>query len=467
MLNFGDTGECQACLSKLESKINLFKTENGRSQLNECESLLNELSSIYESLIEFNGENKGSSIYRISIQILTEGFRALRNACAGCPQNQNLISQREKVLEHIRTLFLSLVEKDYTEMKDLVLSCLCCGVQFLGNFVTGSEQNQNIVWRFYLDLFNKFLSLENEKLNSYTCMVIYNCSTEEHRSELITTDDGQVLIKGILQSLMKHDSEWGLYIIQDLLQYCGFMEDTFHVLNNSEKFFLLEIMKAKVKEFAENEKETKLPFPVFCLSFILEQFKSKAHSILGLNKQKTDDESDSVVVVHLLDILCAATSRPSPYDKVKDDNDIVACCINLLKTVKDLGEQGCNEFTPVGKVADLGSVNTEHPVHGLKRDLIRLVSNLVYKHKKNQNMVRELEGIPIILNHTNIDGRNPFITQWCILAVRNLMDGNDDNKSYLNELKLEGVANNPELMTQFGVNAMKKDDKIVVQKVLK
>lgn len=59
----------------------------------------------------------------------------------------------------------------------------------------------------------------------------------------------------------------------------------------------------------------------------------------------------------------------------------------LLKTIEDIGRQDYNLFSNIESVSQQGEVNPDHPVFGLKRDLIRLLGNMAYRHRANQDMV--------------------------------------------------------------------------------
>ena len=52
-----------------------------------------------------------------------------------------------------------------------------------------------------------------------------------------------------------------------------------------------------------------------------------------------------------------------------------------------IGKQGDNAFTPASKLTQEGSIDKNNPVFGLKRDIIRLIGNLVYKNRTNQDKV--------------------------------------------------------------------------------
>ena len=52
-----------------------------------------------------------------------------------------------------------------------------------------------------------------------------------------------------------------------------------------------------------------------------------------------------------------------------------------------IGKQGDNAFSPASKLAQEGSIDKNNPVFGLKRDVVRLIGNLVYKNRANQDKV--------------------------------------------------------------------------------
>jgi len=53
-----------------------------------------------------------------------------------------------------------------------------------------------------------------------------------------------------------------------------------------------------------------------------------------------------------------------------------------------------------------------HPFHGFKRDLVRLLGNLLYDSQPIQDLLRELEGVAVLLNLCTLDHRNPCIQSF-------------------------------------------------------
>jgi hypothetical protein len=56
-----------------------------------------------------------------------------------------------------------------------------------------------------------------------------------------------------------------------------------------------------------------------------------------------------------------------------------------------LGQYGDNVFSSVEKAAEMDQVDVHHPAFGLKKDIIRLLANLVHRHKENQDKVHQMK----------------------------------------------------------------------------
>jgi len=109
-------------------------------------------------------------------------------------------------------------------------------------------------------------------------------------------------------------------------------------------------------------------------------------------------------------------------------------------------------FGTVKSITEVG--NTEKmesdPVFGFKRDLIRLIGNLCHEKRENQDQVREINGIELILDCSPIDGKNPYISQWVIFAIRNICLGNQENQAVLNSVSKTGTTDK-QMLEEIGV----------------
>jgi len=82
---------------------------------------------------------------------------------------------------------------------------------------------------------------------------------------------------------------------------------------------------------------------------------------------------------------------------------------DLLRLIRVAGNDTANIFSSGGCIRAEGNIS--NMAEGFKSHLIRLIGNLCYKNKDNQDKVSELDGIPLILDSCSIDDSNP-----CILA---------------------------------------------------
>ena len=64
--------------------------------------------------------------------------------------------------------------------------------------------------------------------------------------------------------------------------------------------------------------------------------------------------------------------------------------------------------------------------------------------------MREHQGIELLLDCSQADGKNPFITEWVILAIRNLCRGNLENQAVIGSIEKKGTIDQG-LMTDVGV----------------
>ncbi|KAH9493186.1 Ataxin-10 [Bulinus truncatus] len=173
----------------------------------------------------------------------------------------------------------------------------------------------------------------------------------------------------------------------------------------------------------------------------------------------------ALVIAKELEILSMAAQHVKLYPGIQQDSELLICAVNLLRSIHDIGKSGDNVFSREEKASSLDSIDPHHPVFGLKKDLIRLIANMAYRHKSNQDLVRSLDGIPLLLDLTMVDCHNPFITQWVVLAIRNLVENNRENRDVLSGMSLHGMAGHIAALREAGIHTELKGGKIVVKPV--
>lgn len=76
--------------------------------------------------------------------------------------------------------------------------------------------------------------------------------------------------------------------------------------------------------------------------------------------------------------------------------------------------------------------------------------------------MNELDGIPLILDSSNIDDNNPFMMQWVVYAVRNLTEDNSQNQDFIAKMEEQGLAD-ASLLKKMGFEVEKSGDKLILK----
>lgn len=85
------------------------------------------------------------------------------------------------------------------------------------------------------------------------------------------------------------------------------------------------------------------------------------------------------------------------------------------------------------------------PYKGFRRDLVAVVGNCAYRRKHVQDWIRENNKLLVMLQQCVTDDDNPFLREWGIWSMRNLLEGNEENQRKVSELEVQGSVDMPEL----------------------
>ena len=141
----------------------------------------------------------------------------------------------------------------------------------------------------------------------------------------------------------------------------------------------------------------------------------------------------------ILEVLCKTFASQADaskvlWEKLKKDKSLLIDCVYVLRMVRE-AEKSSNEDAK-------HKVDAENdPAFGFKRNLVKMIGNLTHRCKENQDLVRDIEGIQVLLDCSGMEDKNPFITQWVVFALRNVCEDNEENQSVIAALKrLEMIA---------------------------
>lgn len=119
--------------------------------------------------------------------------------------------------------------------------------------------------------------------------------------------------------------------------------------------------------------------------------------------------------------------------------------ITKIKTTDSIGTEIVENKKIVSRI-DYGTntiKSTNFPE--IKSFIIELLANLSYRNKENQDKIRELHGLEVVLSNCVIDDNDPFIKERSIICIRFLLEGNPENQKIVAQLEAKGVVKNKDL----------------------
>lgn len=290
----------------------------------------------------------------------------------------------------------------------------------------------------------KLVGHDNASIARAACAFVYNM-LKKLREDFYQGIDRKELMSQLIKSTMS-DIQAALDITVLLIKERDYLKESYDEMEIDDKLYLLDIIhqEARTKVYNEDKKDSSC-FPLDAVAFLSDKFKKRSDLILKTVDSYLKDVEPMEITI-ILDILCTITSGNSEESNfLKEDKSLLINCLYLLKSCHMAGKECNNAFTPAQKLSEMtldGDATGDnshnctknmqsHPSFGFKAALIRIVGNLVYDNEKNQNIVRENDGIPLLLDCCNIDAKNPLIIQWTILAVRNLCENNTENQEVI------------------------------------
>ncbi|XP_042523294.1 ataxin-10 isoform X2 [Dipodomys spectabilis] len=391
-----------------------------------------------------------------SLQLITECFRCLRNACIECSLNQNSIRNLDTISVAVDLILLF---RELRVEQDSLLTAFRCGLQFLGNIASRNEESQCIVWeRAFPELFMSCLNHPDKKIVAYCSMILFTSLNSERMKEL--EENLNIAINVIEAHQKQPESEWPFLIITDhFLKSPELVQAMYDKLTNQERIAFLDVMIAKL---VGDEQLSKDDVPVFLhhAELIASSFVDQCRTVLKLTSEQHSEDEEALVAVRLLDVLCEMTANTELLGYLQVFPCLLERAIDLLRLIHIAGKDSTNIFSTLSNIKAEGDVS--NMAEGFKSHLIRLIGNLCYKNRDNQDKVNELDGIPLILDSCSMDDSNPFLMQWVVYAVRNLTEDNSRNQDLIAKMEDQGLADTS-LLKKMGFEVEKQGGKLILK----
>ncbi|XP_076234155.1 ataxin-10 [Calliopsis andreniformis] len=360
------------------------------------------------------------------------------------------------------------------------LEILRLSIQFLCNFFTFACEDSNLseqcsILKYLNDTNFKSMIInlthsEHIPLVRASCIFIHNV-LKSYQGKIFSELEKTQLCLQLLEPF-KQGFESAKEALIFLLHQPNVLQSAYNGRKVEDILCFLEILQNKILETTYSSEEYILPKDA--IQFLAERFCRRSDLILG-TPDKLLDENESIEIVFLVDILATLTSRSSEeYSFLRSYKSLLINCTYLLKAIQMIGKTQNNCFTPIQKLSDLAptvqdvstsnnsNIRNQHTFR-FKGELIRIIGNMTYKSKENQDLLREMDAIPLLLDCCNMDARNPFIIQWTILALRNLCEDNPANQDIIRTCTRVGVVENS-VLQEMGLTLHENEEgkKIVV-----
>ncbi|NWS16068.1 ATX10 protein, partial [Pachyramphus minor] len=147
---------------------------------------------------------------------------------------------------------------------------------------------------------------------------------------------------------------------------------------------LLELLLSKVSEKSCVSSEEMRVLERHA-AFLAGCFQEQCGAVLRLTAAAGTGHEEALVTIRLLDVLCEMTSSSGQLEHLQALPGLLETAVDTLRLTHLAGKQAVNVFTATHAVTAQEEV--AHPAVGFKSHLIRLIGNLCYKNKENQDKV--------------------------------------------------------------------------------
>ncbi|MED6199601.1 hypothetical protein PIB30_077443 [Stylosanthes scabra] len=456
-LLFTASNSC-ALENSLESLAETAKSHLGRSEL----ASRRVLPAVLEVLEYHHHHNHNTNIIALC-------FKLLRNLCAGELENQNSFIVHNGV-----AVVSDVLRSQVGSSSGYSLGLVRWGIQVLANVCLAGREHQRAVWEeLYPEGFVLLAKVGSKETCDPLCMLIYTCCDgNPELFRILSSYDGWPVMAAIVRTAASagFGEDWlklllsricleesQLPVLFPKLQYVddpSGEEDTESKDDqfSSEQAFLLQILSEILSERLEDvtiSTDTALfVYGVFKKSIRILEHEVRRKSGLPSGSSEVDVLGYSLTI--LRDI-CAQDNARGNKDDAESVVDVllsygfIELLLSLLRdlepptTIRKVMKQFENQDG-----ASSSSLKP-CPYKGFRRDIVALFGNCAYRRKHAQDEIRQKNGILLLLQQCVIDEDNPFLKEWGIWCVRNILECNEENRRVFEQLEYQGTADVPEL----------------------
>eukprot|EP00753_Platysulcus_tardus_P018100 PLAT6716.1.p1 GENE.PLAT6716.1~~PLAT6716.1.p1 ORF type:complete len:527 (+),score=196.39 PLAT6716.1:37-1581(+) len=417
----------------LDEWVRLSCTEDGRATLGEA---IEHVAAVLRAFLDgveaiatreaADGKPARVDVSALPIDKLTQLMRLLRNSCAGCARNQDLVRSSGALADVVRTLCVAARCPPFASWR----LCVSVAVQTLGNSVNGNSASAKALWEMGpAELFRALLWAfpADEKLIAYMHMVLFALTSPrgdemavERLKDLALEGEVCMTVLGALVTPTEGAADWALLLFDHMLHAA-----------------CLPLLYANAARDATRFS----PEQATLLSALLEKV------------ERGDCGLDGVDFTWLLPLLSRDTpGKGGEESKVVDLSDDAAdelddaqaaqlaarrcSTLEILSLLTSTADYDRAPLLAAGAIDAVLPLLRESDVELLwKPPTMRFLANLLFHCPLAQKQLREAGGIETVMNHCAMDEHNPVMREWSIMAIRNATEGNPRNQEYIAALQ--------------------------------
>uniref|UniRef100_A0A0K8T3G0 Ataxin-10 n=1 Tax=Lygus hesperus TaxID=30085 RepID=A0A0K8T3G0_LYGHE len=300
------------------------------------------------------------------------------------------------------------------------------GVQCIVNLMSNNDAIRNYFADNYIQSILGWLKTEGCKQQNYVCAALLNIDQVGKLSKELNNEE---FVRDLI-SVSESGAEFGILLMQNLLNSRHFRQ-LYEAAREEQRFFLVQLLESMMTDEGSFVDE---------VTFLSSKFKKSCDGIMAATPSVSSFASLELAL--MLEFLSATSYKSGYISTLQSDFSLVINSSYLLRGIHEIVSQKKtwkeSLKEAVESIKDKNSELTKKPFFGVKGNLIRLLGNLSYKHKRNQDQIREAGCIPIFLDSCKLDGENPFIKEWSILTIRNVCDGNPENQTFIKNMNYQG-----------------------------
>ncbi|VVC44649.1 Armadillo-type fold,Armadillo-like helical,Ataxin-10 domain [Cinara cedri] len=289
-------------------------------------------------------------------------------------------------------------------------------LQFLNNLSINHKSTQHSIFLCFHSKLKKYiLSTKHSNLLNSLIMLLYNLCLQNVSFKLDVLRDFYIIKNIMTHWNKKKEIEYCKIFLDSIFSDHKSFELTYTHLPDDSKDQLMNLLSVWLDYYED------------IVSFEVMEF-IKTDLFISC----TIDQITGGVV----NVLAKASNISRFHDVIQNYTPLLEKTMDILTVIHEDGKKSSdNEFSRINDLSAL-FINSDvisHNRYGFKTDIIRLITNMCFNHQNHQNLIRDKDIIPILLECCSFDAKNPVMREWCLLALRNIMSGNQEDYQIFSE----------------------------------